>query len=140
MESYKDLPRQKKNSKGKAFLFRRYRGLPNKIRLGSGELSLSMPMPMPMPLPVEGYCHDIKNIRARLLIKCCQLTSAPQIVGLAGSQTKLPLYCSTCNLGNPLISRFSKTFICFYCKLLFYHFYIFRLCWYLKKIIILIYF
>jgi hypothetical protein len=82
--------------------------------------------------------HDIKNIPARLtapLNKCCQLTSAPQNVGLAGSHSKLPLYCSTCNLGNPLtpvsiypfFPRFLKTFICYYFKLFFYYFYIFRI-------------
>jgi hypothetical protein len=91
VESYKDLPWQKKKTpKEKLFFFNDTEGLtyllPNKIRLGTGELSLSKPMPAPAPGPVDGYCHDIKNIPARLtapLNKCCQLTSAPQNVGLA---------------------------------------------------------
>jgi hypothetical protein len=155
VESYKDLPWQKKKTpKEKLFFFNDTEGLtyllPNKIRLGTGELSLSKPMPAPAPGPVDGYCHDIKNIPARLtapLNKCCQLTSAPQNVGLAGSRTKLPLHCSTCSLGNPLIPvsiypffpRFFKTFICFYFKLFFYYFYMVRIVK-IYFLIILIYF
>jgi hypothetical protein len=51
----------KKTQKEKLFFFNDTEGLtsllPNKIRLGTGELSLSKPMPAPAPGPVEGYCH-----------------------------------------------------------------------------------
>jgi hypothetical protein len=53
----------KKTQKEKLFFFNDTEGLtsllPNKIRLGTGELSLSKPMPAPAPAPgpVEGYCH-----------------------------------------------------------------------------------